>query len=640
MGLQTIALIALTTLAVSACASGPQRREVDLDVLWYNSGDKTGGFSRAVVSVEPNPSERIRVGVIEESALQLGDLWRTSIWLAAFQASLALSRPLNDWLVLVELDHRGRGMDGPSAGALLTAGMLAGMTGATVNPEFTMTGTINPDGSIGPVSGIPQKFRAAMAGGKRLLGFPLGQDQDVDLKTGQSISVLALADQGAAVIREVPDIETAYEMMTGRTLARPALLAVKEMSLPAKVKETLVAQTAVWLRSAEQNFQQYNELKLQDPWLKDYWNNIDQAFGEAVAATKRGETVAAYFEAASLFIDADSALLHANILKRVRDGRFEEAAEYLTTITNNVDQRLGGLVKKLKGDVAHSTSDLMTLVDAFEAFGSGVRYFGAALSQRSGATKRIDEILVGLRQKSLTLTPELQAEFIDLLREPVRDISLANVHAIVCEQNLGFRPEVAPESKEISRAFIDRLGTLFHVAGNTNLSYFETLVLQSIADANAVSREKVRQNFTDPTYQHVREGPRAMMESILEGQFGRDTNALSLVKLSTALNTYVSAAFLVAKYYSLDANVDAGGAVKSLGREAVLVRMLALAETKALEHAARAKKVAGEVPVAARIAFDAGRDFAARGTLHARLSALEQFWRASMLSQMAVLLRG
>ncbi len=91
----SVLAIALAT-ATMACASGPVRREVPVDVLWYNDGNKVGGFSRATVSVEPNPRDRIRVGVIEESALQLGDLWRASVWLAAFQASLALSRPLSD----------------------------------------------------------------------------------------------------------------------------------------------------------------------------------------------------------------------------------------------------------------------------------------------------------------------------------------------------------------------------------------------------------------------------------------------------------------------------------------------------------------------------------------------------------------
>jgi len=80
--------------------------------------------------------------------------------------------------------------------------------------------------------------------------------------------------------------------------------------------------------------------------------------------------------------------------------------------------------------------------------------------------------------------------------------------------------------------------------------------------------------------------------------------------------------------------------VTKLGRAPVLPRMLALAEEKALEHAARAKHTTGEVPIAARIAFDAGRTFAKRSDEASKLRALEQLWRASVLSRMAVLLGG
>ncbi len=632
-------LAVLAAFSVAACASAPVRHSVPVDVLWYNGANKAGGSSRAMVSVEPNDADRVRVGVVEESALQLGDLWRASIWLAAFQASLAIARPLSDWFISVELDHSGRGMDGPSAGALLTAGMLAGMTGAKIDPAFTMTGTINPDGTIGPVSGIPQKFRAAIAGGKRVLGFPLGQITDTDLVTGKDVSVPGLAEGTGAVVREVPDIETAYELMTGRSLARPKALAPEAMALPDRVKATLVEQTKSWFGSFEQNYRNYVDLRVEDPVLKAWWSNIDQAFGVALAAFERGELVAAWFESAALFVDADTALVRANLLRRLRDARYEDAVAYVTTVMGNVDQRLVDLVAVLKKDVARSTSELMTLVDAFEAFGSAVRHFSAALQKKNENAQRVDAIIAGLRQKTIAWTPEVEAELVGLLMAPARDVSLSNVNAFICSQNLGFRPDVKPGAREVDQRWIDRLGKLFGTAGNTNLSYFEALVIQSIADANEVSLDKVRANFTDESYQLVRPGPRGLMESILEDQFGAGTPALSLVRLSTAVNTYVAASFLIAKYYSLNASVGDGGAITGIGRETVLARMLSLASEKALEHAARARQLTGEVPMASRIAFDAATTLAKRPALQARLTALEQFWRASMFSQMAVLLK-
>jgi uncharacterized protein len=47
-----------------------------------------------------------------------------------------------------------------SGGAALdreTGSFLAAMTGTPIDPTVTMTGIINPDGTIGPVGGIPEK---------------------------------------------------------------------------------------------------------------------------------------------------------------------------------------------------------------------------------------------------------------------------------------------------------------------------------------------------------------------------------------------------------------------------------------------------------------------------------------------------
>ena len=50
----------------------------------------------------------------------------------------------------------------------MTAGYLAALLGHDVATDATMTGIMNPDGTIGPVGGIPQKFEAAIAKGKKL----------------------------------------------------------------------------------------------------------------------------------------------------------------------------------------------------------------------------------------------------------------------------------------------------------------------------------------------------------------------------------------------------------------------------------------------------------------------------------------
>lgn len=71
-------------------------------------------------------------------------------------------------------------VDGPSAGAAMTV-LLAielGVTGndnAGLKQDVVMTGTINPDGTIGPVGGVPEKAIAAGQYGAKTFLVPAGQ---------------------------------------------------------------------------------------------------------------------------------------------------------------------------------------------------------------------------------------------------------------------------------------------------------------------------------------------------------------------------------------------------------------------------------------------------------------------------------
>ncbi|MFO0744734.1 MAG: S16 family serine protease [Myxococcota bacterium] len=634
-------ILALLLVVGSACGStGIQRREVAVDFLWVRGigPGATGGTSPAVVSIEPNPTDRVRVGVLEGSALQLGDQWRASVWLAAFQASMALNRPLSDWLLWVEAEKHGDRVDGPSAGGLLTAAMLAGMTGAKADPDFTMTGTINPDGSIGPVGGIPQKFRGAIAAGKHHLGYPLGQHLSTDVESGQDVDVRGLAS-GGITIEEVPDVETAYRLMTGKTLKRPTPVDAKKMSIPKRVEDALRAQAEVWLGNAAGTFQDYQSLRLDDPLLAATWADIDSRFGVARATLEKNDVGAAYNLAAALFVDADSALVYGKLLQLVRDTKYEDADRYAQSVIDGVDMRLQETTQLLKSELAKSANDLMTLIDAFEALGAAIRHFGAGVIHRGDAAPRVAEIIAGVRTGAVKMTPELQGELLSKLHEPLISVSHANVSNFMATQNLQFRPEPDPKAKLVAQAAVDRLGDWLSLAARANLSYFETTVLAPMADNAKITHAEARDTFNDSEYQLIKDESRAMAEMILEQHLGSGTQSLSLVKLATALNTYVDASFLIAKYYSLEAELGPTGAVEKVGRDEALGRMLELAEVKARVFAARAEEVGGEIPVAAAKAYQIGVAFSAMGTPAFRIAALEQFWRASMFSQLAVMLR-
>ncbi len=72
---------------------------------------------------------------------------------------------------------------GPSAGAVMALALAATLQDLagdgdpwTLDPAVAVTGTIHPDGTIGPVGGIPEKATGARNAGIRLFLYPAGQE--------------------------------------------------------------------------------------------------------------------------------------------------------------------------------------------------------------------------------------------------------------------------------------------------------------------------------------------------------------------------------------------------------------------------------------------------------------------------------
>nr|QBM01338.1 hypothetical protein [uncultured archaeon] len=74
---------------------------------------------------------------------------------------------------------------GESAGAAITIATIAALENKRLNESVMITGTINHDGSIGPVGEIIAKAKAAKQSGSKLFLVPLLQSRDVLYETSQ-----------------------------------------------------------------------------------------------------------------------------------------------------------------------------------------------------------------------------------------------------------------------------------------------------------------------------------------------------------------------------------------------------------------------------------------------------------------------
>ena len=66
-------------------------------------------------------------------------------------------------------------MDGPSAGGAMTVLLVSEIQGKSINDKILMTGTIEPDGTIGKVGGIAEKADVAGKYGAKIFLVPQGQ---------------------------------------------------------------------------------------------------------------------------------------------------------------------------------------------------------------------------------------------------------------------------------------------------------------------------------------------------------------------------------------------------------------------------------------------------------------------------------
>lgn len=95
--------------------------------------------------------------------------------IAAFIASLLAQVEFSNYDYYVLVESTTPIIGGPSAGALFTVGFTSLLLGLSINNNTTMTGMINPDGTIGPVGGLKEKLEAAASSGFKVFLIPLGQ---------------------------------------------------------------------------------------------------------------------------------------------------------------------------------------------------------------------------------------------------------------------------------------------------------------------------------------------------------------------------------------------------------------------------------------------------------------------------------
>ena len=607
--------------------SGPQRVTVAPLFVRGDADDAVGGIGSVDLIVQAATAGQVKVGVFEDVAGGAGPEWRAGVWLAAYVAVSVLDKDLTDFAF--EATSSGH-VDGASASALMSAGIVAAILGWPVDAAATMTGTINPDGTVGPVSGIPQKFAAALAAGKRRLGYPVGQRLAVDAATGAEVDLVALARERGAEAIEVADIYGAIELMTGRALPRPQPLASNAMELPAEIADRVGARVDVWDKRVDALHEAlddgYGLGEVGTAALGAYVRST-VAHDRAFKQRKQGMVAPAYHGMVAAWIAASASRDAAIVLGLAIDGDIDGAARELDRLTAELAAATDA-VRAVGARKPATMGDHLQMLSAFDAAIDGWSLQGFA------------EALV--RRTRLRLEVLREDEDDDYALSAVgRDVvaattAIARARAAVLLAQDAAEIEAAPSAVyRCSLPALKRLATSFAAAAGSNLAYVEALggITSDIGrDITAT---------VEPDYLVAAVGSRVAdatgVPATLKAAWGEDSVGWRLFTLAASQQSYFRSSLLASRWHSLRVRAGLDGRAYAIGNERALLNMLEFAEQRAREHAHAAQVATGEVPLQTQLHYQTARGLR-DGDAADKLDALAAYWAASAYAQSALML--
>jgi Lon protease (S16) C-terminal proteolytic domain len=211
-------------LFLTSCSSGPDIGTVNqsgtettltVPAMWAGNdadGNPVGGIEPAGITIDRAGPPGFRLDLATIEAQGAGAMWEAATASAAMVATLYSA--VNPASISMDFTITGP-IDGPSAGGILTVGLLAALRGQDLLEGVTMTGTITPEGSIGPVGLVKTKIESAVREGFTTILIPPQTQMAFDPQTEQPIDLVDFGAELGAEVIPVGTVAEAYERFTG-----------------------------------------------------------------------------------------------------------------------------------------------------------------------------------------------------------------------------------------------------------------------------------------------------------------------------------------------------------------------------------------------------------------------------------------
>jgi hypothetical protein len=531
---------------------GFQSSETTVNVL-YAAGD-TGGVAQQRISVEPSDDGELSIDISEDEVSGVGDMTSAASWNAVSVATLLTGAPLD---VAYRFAFDGQ-IDGPSAGALTTVGLLTLYYGDEIAPDITMTGTINPMGTIGTVGGIPEKIQGVIDAGEitKVL-IPAGQRNSPNA-AGELVDVVQLGSGGGVEVIEVADLYDAYPLLTGEELPRPETSAAPSTTEAgyAKFKSETDAMLATYERAAA-------DFAALDPAVQEFGGSLT---AEAAAYADRARSLQTQGLQGGGFFEASQAAM----LMQATASAFQTIQTLITSGGTAIDARLQAAATTESEFIAFldslGTYTPETLSDAealVTAYGNAFDAY-SVLQYATGALQNIADTIASAGYTSvdqLLTDVLLPLIYYDLARG-----QLAFSEAVF---TVGRDNEGTPLAEDADLAVI---ASFFRRAANADWAAFETGVLQPAAEARGESTEVFRNTLSSIDLDVALSWTAQQSLPAIEEYIGTGENA-PYAAMGYGYVNYARNAVLLEKYYNngvLDENLNLVG----VNSETILTRAM------------------------------------------------------------------
>lgn len=590
----------------------------------------TGGSTGAVIELEPNDSGEPSVAVSERIANGTGNSLRSSVWMGAFISSRLAGHDLTDYEFLVV--SKGEG-DGPSAGGLLTSAMLAAMNDVEVDPEATMTGTINPDGTIGPVGGIPHKLKGVSKSKKRF-GYPVGQRMSTDYNTRKNVDIDKLARRYDMEAVEIRDIYEAYEFLTGEKFERPDPVSRSDMRASDRVWTLLKSKTNKWISQAKGDIGRAAQNKRMRRALGAMYKEAQGLIDQAEKYSDQSMVSMAYQKAQEARVFTSVLLTASEMGSDFLRGDLE-SIKLEQFAASGADSNLQDFFVQLNQENPTTLAQALALVSAYTYAVDGWAMIRLAHKEHREAM----QLNKAANNRKLSRKKRKKAESksrMAILKSAMY-FGLADV-VIEAGKETMVIPDDGGERVDFEVDKLHELARAYSSAAAANLENLNSTVLESRAKRLGLSREVIEHHTAEGNIEYAiadLQADFAYNESYRNEQNIDEGINSALASLAAGLNSYLTSSKLVTEWYSLKVKKKDGDVVE-IGEQAAFISMLELAEQKARETAAAAKQKAGLIPDAARINYQQARGARQASSKDEQLGALGSFWKSSAYSQLAL----